>query len=201
MNWKTTRASLLSRVRDIQDDGAWQEFDAVYGELLLRYGRRRGLSLADAEDVRQIVLLSLSRTLPNFEFRPERGRFRGYLGRTLRNAIFRYRTSPKSSLPSLVSSLEDVGEIETDGADSEHDPVWEEEWRNHHLRQAFETVAEHHDEQSVNVFRRLLSGVTVGDLADESGLSTDAIYKIKQRIRDRLRTVLAEQIAAEDGEN
>ena len=51
-----TRASLLIRLRRPADEAAWREFDAAYSELIVRYCRRLGLQLADAEDVRQLVL-------------------------------------------------------------------------------------------------------------------------------------------------
>ena len=196
MKWKTTRASLLARIRDTDDDLAWAEFDSVYGELILRYCRRRGLGLADAEDIRQIVLLSLARTLPRFEFRPERGRFRGYLGRTLRNAIFRYRTSPKSALPALLEG--EYGPADEDPTDSEHERVWEEEWRNHHLRRAFATLAENHEPRSLEVFRDLLAGVTVAEIAKRREMTTEAVYKVQQRMRERLKALVAEQVAEEE---
>ena len=46
-----TRASLLSRVRNVSDEGAWREFEALYHDLLVRFCRRRGLQEADASDV------------------------------------------------------------------------------------------------------------------------------------------------------
>ncbi|MCA9752374.1 MAG: sigma-70 family RNA polymerase sigma factor, partial [Gemmatimonadetes bacterium] len=94
MIWHTTRPSLLLRLRDPSDRRSWAEFDARYGELIVRYCLRRGLQLADAEDVRQEVLVSLASALKTFEYSPERGRFRGYLGRAVRNAIFRQATRP-----------------------------------------------------------------------------------------------------------
>ncbi|MCA9253978.1 MAG: sigma-70 family RNA polymerase sigma factor, partial [Phycisphaerales bacterium] len=79
MSPDTTRASLLLRIRDPDDQRAWREFDGAYGELIVRYCRARGLQLVDAEDVRQLVMLNLSRSIPRFEYQPEVGRFRDYL--------------------------------------------------------------------------------------------------------------------------
>ncbi len=72
MGLETTRPSLLRRLRDPQDHDAWREFDARYGELVLRYCLSRGLQHSDGEDVRQMVMLSLSRTLRSFEYSPRR---------------------------------------------------------------------------------------------------------------------------------
>ena len=71
MAWQTTHPSLLLRVSDPQDQTAWAEFDQRYGELILRYCHRCGLQHSDAEDVRQIVLVSLVSALRNFEYQPK----------------------------------------------------------------------------------------------------------------------------------
>src|SRR5262249_5091882 len=91
IGWQTGRPSLLDRRRDPADAAGWGEFDRMYGELIVRYCRGRGLQLADAEDVRQIVLWNLSKAMPGFRYSRERGRFRDYLGRAVRNAIWRRR--------------------------------------------------------------------------------------------------------------
>ena len=81
MAWSsTTHPSLLSRVRDTDDVAAWHEFEARYGDLILRYCRARRVQHADAEDVRQLVMIGLASSLRSFTYDPARGRFRSYLG-------------------------------------------------------------------------------------------------------------------------
>jgi RNA polymerase sigma factor (sigma-70 family) len=196
MEWQTTRATLLERLRDGEDPAAWVEFDRLYGDLILRYCRRRGLQLPDAEDVRQIVLLGLARTLPRFTYRRERGRFRGYLGRTVRNAIFRYNTRPNRSLEQLVP-LGDDDSLQLPAEDGA-DEVWEREWVLHHLRTALARIRGSHDAASLEIFDRLLAGESPRDIAAARGITPDAVYKVKQRVRDRLREQIARQIEEEE---
>src|SRR5262249_54521926 len=84
---RTTRATLLGRVRDGDDAAAWREFDGAYREMLLRFCRSRGLQHADAEDVIQLVFVKLTGGLRRFEYDPGRGRFRDYLFRCVRSAL------------------------------------------------------------------------------------------------------------------
>ena len=51
----TTRPSLLIRLRDPMDERAWGEFVEIYGPLVHRLARRRGLQDADAADLVQEV--------------------------------------------------------------------------------------------------------------------------------------------------
>lgn len=195
MSSETTQPSLLSRVRDSADDAAWREFDAKYRELILRYCRARGLQTSDAEDVRQIAMANLARSLRSFEYDPGRGRFRGYLGQVVRSAISRYFRRPDVRARALDTCA--LVSIEADDA-GRADEVWEREWVRHHYRLAMQAIRAAFDPKSVQVFDRLLAGVSVGQLASDFQTTTQAVHKIKQRIRDRLKELIAAQIRQED---
>lgn len=85
-----TRPSMLLRLRNNQDVTAWQTFADVYGRLVYRYCRRRGLQEADAVDVMQEVLVQVSRSMPRFEYQPQRGRFRSWLATVTRSKLNRF---------------------------------------------------------------------------------------------------------------
>lgn len=190
-----TRPSLLSRVRDLDDHASWREFDEKYRDLLLGYGRRRGLQSTDAEDVRQIVMLNLARGLRSFRYEPGKGRFREYLGRATRNAITQLFRSRQLGAPvASASHADDEGTTTEAGSDRE----WEQEWMLHHYRLAMKTVRKTADPKSVVVFERLLAGESVEAIARDATMTTDAVHKVKQRVRDRLKLAVAAQLRDED---
>ncbi|MBT8486678.1 MAG: sigma-70 family RNA polymerase sigma factor [Phycisphaerales bacterium] len=193
MSGQSTRPSLLLRVRDHADHAAWREFDERYGELVVRFCRSRGLQHSDAEDLRQVVLINLASALRSFEYSPARGRFRSYLGRATRNAVARHLGRPVPRPARLETIVADVA------AEEDRDADWEREWVRHHLRLAMRTVRRTFESRSVAVFDRLLSGVTTEQVAREFDMSTDAVHKVKQRIRNRLRELVADQLEQEDG--
>ncbi len=195
MGSETTQPSLLSRVRDSADDAAWREFDAKYRELILRYGRARGLQTSDAEDVRQIAMANLAKSLRSFEYKPACGRFRGYLGQVVRSAISRHFRRPDEKARALDTSVL-VSVKANDAGDA--DDVWEREWVRHHYRLAMEAVRAAFDPKSVQIFDRLLAGDSVSRLASGFQTTTQAVHKVKQRIRDRLKELIADQIKQED---
>jgi RNA polymerase sigma-70 factor (ECF subfamily) len=197
MNADTTRPSLLSRVRDPANQQAWSEFDARYRDLILGYCRARGIQHFDAEDVRQAVMLNLSAALRGFEYRPDRGRFRDYLGRVVRGAISRVVARPNRPVGGL--SMSEVAD-ETESCDPADDPLWESEWVSHHYRLAMETIRTQFDPRSVEAFEALVAGRSVEQAALDFDMSEQAVHKVKQRIRDRMRELVARQIAEENAD-
>ena len=85
-----TRPSLLLRLRDAADAASWQTFAETYAPLIYRHCRRHGLQDADAADVTQEVLDQVVRSIRTFEYRPERGRFRDWLGTVTRHKLARF---------------------------------------------------------------------------------------------------------------
>jgi RNA polymerase sigma-70 factor (ECF subfamily) len=191
----TTQPSLLSRLRNVGDQTAWCEFDTRYRSLILRYCRRLGLDLNDAEDVRQTVMMRLASSLEGFQYRPEIGRFRDYLGQAVKNAILRHLSRP-SGAPSLLPN-ENLEALARHSARLD-ERGWEEEWTKFHLQQAMARIRETFEPRSVEIFQHLLKGASAAELAASFQTSFQAIHKIKQRIRRRLQQLIAEQIREEE---
>jgi RNA polymerase sigma-70 factor (ECF subfamily) len=194
MNPEVTQPSLLSRVRDPSDQQAWAHFEAKYRELILRYCRRRGLQQADAEDVRQMTMMRLVRTLPQFMYDPERGRFRDYLYRVVKSAMNDVRSRPKSALTAVVP--DDLEALRAPQAPD--DGLWEQEWVDHHYRMAMAAVRASFEPTSVAVFERLLAGDTVEAVSQQFAMTPAAVHKVKQRVRDRLSALIESQTHEED---
>lgn len=192
-----TRQSLLGRLRDSADEAAWREFDATYRELLVRFCRRAGLQAADAEDVRQTVMLSLSRALPEFAYRPERGRFRDFLFAVVRNAVRKHWARQDRHGEVLFSDATAVGAAAVP-ADVAAELTWNTEWMLHHYRRAMERIRATFERESVEVFDSLLEGVSGEEVARRRGMTPAAVYKVKQRIRDRLRELIERQLRDEE---
>lgn len=192
-----TQPSLLLRLRNTADHAAWAEFDARYRGLIQAYCATRGLQASDADDVRQLVMTNLAKYLPTFEYQPEKGRFRSYLGCLVRTAIAHYFSRQRGD--DAIAFDTAVAALTPARAAAELDDLWEQEWKQHHFRLAMAKVRETFDPRSVTIFERLLNGESPEAAASAEGLNAAAVYKIKQRVRDRLKELVDAQVAEEDG--
>ncbi len=195
MNWQTTEPSLLARLRDPHDQDAWFRFENRYGELIVRYCLARGLQWDDAEDVRQMVLMNLHRAFPRFEYQPEKGRFRGYLATTVRRSIHRQMTRPFRKQELL--EMKDGAHREP-AAEDRSDEIWETEWLEHHLRLALRRIRPTLEPKSTVVFERFLRGEGTDEIASSMGMTVAAVHKVKQRVRDKVRALVTQQIEDEE---
>ena len=84
-----TRQSLIVKLRDPADSGAWSEFVALYEPLIYRLARRKGLQDADAKDLCQEVFRAVAGV----------GRSMGPGPRQLPRVAFDDCTQPDDQLP------------------------------------------------------------------------------------------------------
>src|SRR6185436_20508851 len=74
-----TRQTLLSRLKDRNDQASWKEFFELYWKLIYNTAAKAGLSDAEAQDVVQETIIALSRSMPTFKYDRKVGTFKGYL--------------------------------------------------------------------------------------------------------------------------
>lgn len=215
----STRASLLIRLRNPADAQAWVEFDARYRDLIVRFARARGLQAADAEDVAQDVVRKLVAGLRGFEYDARAGGFRRYLFRCVRNRLADHwarqgRGGKPVSLEAAGGSAGDPtaalgirgdargGWGARGGGDPDGEDLFaefEREWIDHHYRRAMDRLKAGSEARTADVLDRTVAGRTARQIGEELGMSEDAVHKAQQRIRDRLKAIIAEQLADEEG--
>lgn len=99
-----TSPSLLLRIRDSSDGASWRTFEEVYRPVILAWCQMKGASPSDAEDIAQEVMAAVARAIKSFDYAPERGRFRAWLGtitaNELKTLLLRRQKRPVVALPS-----------------------------------------------------------------------------------------------------
>ncbi len=183
-----TRASLLVRLRDADNGPAWQEFVQLYAPVIYRFARKRGLQDADAADVMQDVLRSVSSAMPRLEYDPVRGTFRGWLFTITRNKVFNFLESRSRRLQgSGDSGVREKLEQHPDG-DGDASGEWEADYQRALMARAMEQVKPEFHAATWEAFRQTaVEGRTPAQVAARVGLSVGAVYVAKSRVIARLR--------------
>ena len=190
-----TRASLLVRIRDAQDTESWQTFVDLYGPLVYRYARRHGLQDADAADATQEVLARVAKSMRTFEYQPERGRFRDWLGMTTRNVVIRLlsKSGREKTGEAAMNTLCQLPAAEADGD-------WTSEFNAQVLRVGLERIRKSFEPGTWRAFEGVwLLNKPAQELATELGLHVEMVYVAKSRVLKRLREeilLLAQDIPA-----
>jgi len=190
----STHASFLVELAD-GDQAAWHKCYDRYGELVRAVSHKSGLQANDCDDVLQEVMEALAKRLPTFKYDPARGKFRDYLKEIARNVIRRRNSCQNSGeIP-----LEDIGGPSAAvPKEAEFEKLWEDQWRQYHLRLAMRIVEEELNDRDLEAFRQYaVEGVDVQTVAATLGMSGEQVYQAKSRILRRLREIIREQVEAE----
>jgi RNA polymerase sigma-70 factor (ECF subfamily) len=184
----TTRPSLLARIRDARDREAWIEFVELYTPLVHGFARKHGLQDADAADLSQEVLRSVSRAAGRFEYDPGRGSFRAWLFTIVRSKLHSYWAERgRHGQGSGDSGMQQLLEAQP-GRDEEMAVVWEREYEQRIFAKAAEKVRGQFQPDTWRAFwRTAVEGRSADEVAGELGATVGAVYIAKSRVLARLR--------------
>lgn len=195
-----TRVTLLTRLRDGRDGEAWREFFHLYGPVVYRFARNRGLQDADAADLMQDVLRSVARNAHRMEYDPKRGTFRGWLYTVTRNKIYNFlngqRNRPRASGDSDAHErLESAPAREEDGPDAD----WEREYQQRLTDRAMDIVKDEFQPATWQAFwGTAVEGKPAGEVGAGLKMSAGAVYVAKSRVLARLRDEVRRMMDEED---
>jgi RNA polymerase sigma-70 factor (ECF subfamily) len=182
-----TRASLLIQLRDGTNHNAWREFLTVYGPVVYGFARKRGLQDADAADLMQDVLRSVSAAITRLDYDRNQGTFRGWLFTITRNKVFNFlsarRIRPQGTGSTSTNRVLNSHPDSDDGTDT-----WEVEYQKRLASLAMERVKGEFQENTWRAFwLTAVEGVSAADASKHVGMTAGAIYVAKSRVLARLK--------------
>ena len=183
-----TRATLLIRLKDIDDAEAWSEFVQLYGPVVYGFARKRGLQDSDAADMVQEVLRSVARNAHRMEYDPKRGTFRGWLYTVTRNKIYNFLSAQKRQQRGAgdVSSQERLEALADPKNDTE--AVWELEYQRRISAKAMDRVKHEFQPATWQAFwGTAVEGRAATEVGESLKMTSGAVYVAKSRVLARLR--------------
>lgn len=176
-----TRATLLSRLKDWEDQESWSEFFNIYWKLIYKTALKYGLQDAEAQDVVQETIISVSKSMPGFRYDPAIGSFKAWLLR-----LTRWRIRDQHRRRNIVNHHETLvdGEAALEAAlTQEVEAEWNDEYERNLVDAAMERVKMQVDPKQFQIFDLyVLKEWPVKRIADLMNVAPPKIYLVKHRI-------------------
>jgi RNA polymerase sigma factor (sigma-70 family) len=182
-----TRRSLLSRVKKLDDQESWKELFASYSKLVYSVAIKAGLDATEAEEVVQETFITLTKSLPKFQYDPKVGSFKGWLIHTTQFKIAdqlrkRKRFAPRDPSTKGEGRTATIERI-ADPASLELEKICEEEWRENLLMLATEKVKGKVSASQFQIFDLfVLKHWPVRKIAITLGINSGRVYLAKHRV-------------------
>ena len=186
-----TRYSLLSRLKNWEDDESWREFFDTYWRLIYAVALKSGLTDAEAQEVVQETIICVAKNIQKFKRDRKLGSFKGWLRNLthwriadqLRKRIKVLRNDMALESQSL-SALDEMPGQTMDSAESD----WESEWQRNLLKTALEQVKRHVREEQYQLFDLyVIRQWPVDRITQTLNVSATRVYLAKYRITRRLK--------------
>ena len=189
-----TRASLLCRLKDWDDNASWRDFFNTYWKLIYGFALQRGLTHSEAEEVVQETVLAVAKGIQGFTYDPVKCAFKTWLLTVTRSKIanqFRKRArqpapvGPVGEDPDQTPLLE---RLPDEQAESVWDCAWEEDWQKNLMEAAINRVKRRVSIEQYQMFDLfVLKQWPAKDVAKTLGVTIAHVYVAKHRIAKLIR--------------
>jgi RNA polymerase sigma factor (sigma-70 family) len=183
-----TRQTLLEKLKDRYDESSWEEFRQTYGPYILRVLRAMRMNSHDCEDLQQNIMLISWKSLPNFDYQPDKGSFRAWISTVTRREAIHYI---KKRQKNFISVNEDETERLLHVLDTISKPDIEQsittEWQQFISEKAWGNIKTRFSEKVLQAFEMITKGIEVEEIAKGLSISDSSVYVYKKRVLNTLQ--------------
>jgi RNA polymerase sigma-70 factor (ECF subfamily) len=188
-----TRATLIQRLKDWQDQSSWQDFFDTYWKLIYGVALKGGLTAVEAQDVVQETMISVAKHMPTFEYDPAIGSFKTWLLNMTRWRItdqLRKRGPFAAGHPPAEETATGTRTVDkvVDPVSRDLDALWDAEWEKNLLDAALAKVKRQLDPQKYQIFDLYVNKEWAPEkVAATFGISVDQVYLVKHRTTELIK--------------
>ncbi|TWU17053.1 RNA polymerase sigma factor [Allorhodopirellula heiligendammensis] len=191
-----TSHSLIVRLRS-RDADAWSRFSLIYCPLVYRWARQSRLQQVDADDVVQEVFRSVSTSIDSYRENADVGSFRRWLWGITRYKLMDHfrRIAAVPQAEGGTSANERMQQVLDSASDeSSIDPSFDADaWIVHRILGLMKSDFE---ERTWHAFWKMaVEDRSASDVANELGMSKQAVRQAKYRVLRQLRSELQDQVS------
>jgi len=181
-----TRQSLISRLRNRQDDDSWRLFFQTYWKLIYSFAIRMGCTDSEAEEVVQETLISLANKMPEYRYEPAACSFKGWLMHVTQwrvvDQIRKRRRRAAEPLPAEGEGTVEIASFASSGL-SDFEVLWEREWEKNLMDAAMDRVKGKINAEHYQIFHLIvINGHSPAKVAGLLKVSKARVYLVKHRV-------------------
>ena len=183
-----TRRSLLSRLKNWDDQESWKDFFDTYWKLIHSVAVKAGLSDVEAQEVVQETVIAVAKQMQQFKYDPQIGSFKGWLLHTARWKIsdqFRKRGGQAGATVSHSKTKTQTSTVEriADPAGLSLEALWDQQWERSIFDAALESVKRQVKAKQFQIFDLYaIKEWPVQKVARTLGVNIGRVYLAKHRV-------------------
>ena len=178
-----TRFTLIQKMKNSPDENSWVDFDQTYRPYIIGIVRKMNYDFHENEDLAQMIMVKLWKSLGKFDYRPGECKFRSWVAIVARNTFLKQISLKRNK---VFKDVDDSVEIE--GASlPEIENVAFEEWKDFILQKALENTSTQFSKQVFEIFLKFSKGMKPDDIAEETGVASNTVYVYKKRVEAVLK--------------
>ena len=188
-----TRDSLLSWLKNREDQDSWQDFFDTYWKLVYGVAIKAGLTEQEAQEAVQETVITVARRIPEFKYDPAVCSFKTWLLNLTRWRITDQLRKRRPELVGFHRSSSDTARTATidripDPASVDLDTVWEKQWEEHLLAAAIGKVKRRVKPEQYQMFDLcVFKQWPIKKIASQLGVSQGRVYLARHRIAAMLK--------------
>ena len=184
-----TRKSLITRLKNWDDQEGWREFYDTYGDLIYRVARASNLTESEAQDVVQDTLVEVAKRMKGFKYDPAIGSFRAWLLNLVRwrikDRVRKHKKHEAGRAHTRTDATNRTGLLASvpDPASLDLDESWDREWERSVMEAAIERVKRKIPASQYQIFDLYVrKDWPVSKVAKALAVTENQIYLAKSRV-------------------
>lgn len=194
-----TRWSLVTRLKNWDDQEGWKEFFDTYWKLIYAVALKSGLSDEEAQEVVQETVITVARSIKKLKSDPTRGSFKGWLLKTTQWRIADQFKKRRPDQKARFHHYHRNGETSQTGTLDrlphphweEMNHLWDQEWERNLIDVALERIKRQVQGKHYQIFfLHVIRHQPARRVAKAMGISIAHLYVIKHRLGRLLKAEL-----------
>ena len=191
-DYNRTRTTMVLGLRDLEDQKVWNRFFESYWKLIYHSALKAGLDDADAQEVVQETVITVTKKIGGFDYDRNKGSFKGWLMQTTKWKIadqFRKINRTKSRESDAMSEI--IEELPDELANV--DTFWKDNWQKELFDAAIEKTRDEVNPLYFQIYNRLVvKEIKAKDVARELAVPVSQVYLAKHRVTEAIKKSVEE---------